>query len=243
MKTKSYLGLVAGLSIFLFSCEDIITNKITPSGPVTRESHQISGFTGLDVSNAINATVTFSDAEEGVIIEANENVQEVIEVFRQGTELVIKLKDNTSIRGNATLKATITANSLDEFEASGASAITLLDVLYGDNVSVELSGASSFWGEVRVNTIDAELSGASFMDILGKTNEAYFEASGASTLKDYDFNINSLYIDLSGASNAHFTVHETVDVEASGASNLYFAGDAMIKKQVLSGASTVTRVD
>jgi hypothetical protein len=81
------------------------------------------------------------------------------------------------------------------------------------------------------------------LTVSGSSNYFDIEASGASTCRDYGFEINDLHADISGASNLHLTVQNEIEVEASGASNLTYKGNGVIVYQNISGASSVRKIN
>lgn len=237
-KSIFLIGLVSILFL-MASCD---TERVEPSGNVTTESFSETGYTKLDLSSAFDAFVTFSDTEESIKIEADDNLHEFIKVEKNGNTLNIGFKNNVSIRGNdATLNVFISTEELEAFDVSGASSVSLQNPLNTNKLAIDLSGASEFEGEVNVNSLTADLSGASDMDLTGSSQTVDIETSGASDFKDYNFVTDELIADMSGASNIKMTVEKTLEVEASGASSLRFKGEATIERQDLSGASTVTR--
>lgn len=243
MKTKITLGLIAALCILLSSCEQF-GNSVVPSGSITEQAKNISDFDGISASHAFNVYITFTEATESIRIEANENLHEYIEVKKNGGILSIGLKDNINIRrGSATLNAYISAISLTDFDASGASNIYLQNSLIENNVYVDLSGASNLSGYVEVRQLTADISGASNLELTGIAKDVEFDASGASNLNDYGLSITNFDADLSGASNAYVTVNNELFIEASGASNVSYKGNGIVKRQDLSGASNIRKVD
>ena len=243
MKTKTLLAITLVLGVIFSSCEEFGT-VITPSPRVTTETRQVSGFTGLDVSHAFNVYVNFSETEESIEIEANENLHDYIVVEKKNGNLVIKLKDFIHLRmGTATLNAYITCDYLKDFDASGASSIILYDPLDTRNVTLDLSGASDFSGEIEVDDLVADISGASNLELSGYADYLRIDASGASSLRDYSLSVNWFDADLSGASDASITINDRIDLEASGASTLNYRGSAQINHIDLSGASNINRVD
>lgn len=242
MKTKVVLALVVGLSLVFTSCEEF-GDWITPSGNVTQEDRTVTGYSGLDVSHAFNAYVNFSDTEESIVVEANENLQQYIICEVRNGKLTIKLQDRIFVKwGQSTMNVYITTKYLNEFDASGASNIYLEDPLIVDDLSVDLSGASNFEGEVYVSDMVADISGASNLILTGTADYARMDVSGASTVEEYDFVTNWFDADLSGASNAYVTINDRIDLEASGASTLNYMGEGTINTINLSGASNIKRV-
>ena len=236
MKTKSfYIGgiLLCGLII---SCDHEI---IKASGAITTREIQFSGYSALEVSDAFKTYVEFSDTEEKIEIEANENLQERIIVELVDGTLRIKVKNHTSIRGNPTLNAYIITKRITDFDLSGASKVILDSELVASDVSIKLTGASEFTGELELEHLELAAAGASHIDLFGQVDKLDASLSGASTLKNYDLLTKALDIQLSGASDASLSITETIDIEASGASKLRYKGNPAINKRKLSGASEI----
>lgn len=243
MRLAITLSIIAITALTFTSCEKLGTS-VVPSGNITKEEKSVNNFYGVDISDAFNAYITFSKGPANVVIEANENLHNYIEVKNIGDRLSVGMKDRINIRrGSATLKVHITCEQLSNLEASGASNITLHDVLDNENTHIELSGASNLNGDINTVHLQANLSGASNLTINGNTTSLDLDASGASNLKDYNLNVEYFDADLSGASNAQLTVTKELKVEASGASNVRYKGYGTVKKQDLSGASNIKKVN
>ncbi len=241
MKTKSILTYIMLFAlVFLASCD---RETVRVSDAVSTREVRISGFTGLEVAQSFRAFVTFSDTEEKIEIEANDNVHDKILVSLDGDNLYVRIKPNTNLRGDVTLNLYITTSSLERFRASGASKIRLENALSEREVFIRLSGSSDFLGEINADETRVYASGASKADIFGSTSFLEAELAGSSTLQDLDFQVADLDIELSGASDAYLSVSDRIDVEASGSSTLTYRGDAVIRKQDLSGASEIIKRD
>lgn len=240
MKTKAiYIGLII-LSTLLTSCD---YEAVRARGEVTSREVNFSDYSGLRVSDAFNVYIRLSESEEKIEIEANENLHDKIIVEMEGSVLQIKLKNHTAIRGNATMNAYISTKNLTDFNASGASTIVLESPLVAQNVKIELSGASEFSGELDINRLELYSNGASEIDLFGSAQLFKATLSGSSSLKNYDFSVAQLDISLSGASDAHLFVTESISIDASGASTLYYKGTAAIGRKSLSGASEIIKRD
>jgi len=238
-KTTLLTGLIFVI-VILTSCEKETVNV---SGEITRVQVNLKGFTGLKVASTFNAFVTFSDTEEKIIVEANEDIQNLVVVEMKDNNLEIKLKELTNIRGNATMNVYITTKNIDYYLATGASRITLESELTAESAKIDLSGASFFTGQLNTDNLELEAEGASKIDIFGKTGEFKAELSGGSELLNYDFLVKNLTIALSGASNAQLSVSETIKIDAAGASSLTYEGGALVTEKHLTGASQLIKKD
>ena len=241
MKTNLLSLAVLGFTLFLFSC-DVIENDVRPSSKITTTQATFSDYTAIDASTAFIVYVNFSDVEESIEIEANDNLHQYIEVKKENGTLFIGIKNGVHIRGNSTLKAYINTKNISSYSASGATKMIVEDLIESSNVDIYLSGASNFSGEINCDQLFVDVSGASVLSIAGYSNDFEIEASGASVLSDYEFITKRIKADLSGASNAALTIEDEIDIEASGASILRYKGDALITHQDLSGASSIKKM-
>ena len=238
MKSKLvYTGLIL-LFGMMGSCDYEV---IRPDGGITSREANFSGYSALHVSDAFNVNVQFSDTEEKITIEANENLHDRIIVEMEGQMLRIKIRNHTNIKGSATLNAFIVTKRISNFEVSGASKLSLESKLIASEARIRLSGASEFKGELDLGRLELDADGASHINLFGNTAMLKASLSGASTLADYDFTVGKLDIRLGGASEAYLSVTESIDVEASGASRLNYKGEAMVKEKRLTGASVIVK--
>lgn len=234
-KVNLFIGLILALG-FLNSCDH---DTIRASVEVTSLDYSIPSYSEIKISDAFNAYVTFSDTEESVRIEANDNLHDNIIVKREGNALVIRLKKFISVKGNATMNAYIVTNNIATFDLSGASRLTLENKWNVSDGRIDLSGASDFSGEVSAERLYLDTTGASSLDLFGNAISMTAKLKGSSTIQDYDLIVDNLKIELSGSSEAFLEVNETIDVTASGASVLNYKGKAVVNNKKLSGSSEV----
>jgi hypothetical protein len=210
--------------------------------PVTRNYSVNAPYTKLDVSNAFEVTV--SDQVTDVVVTVGELAQERVVVRVVDGELQIGFKPNTfGFQPNVKAVAVIPANAnLSDLELSGASSFT--GDLRGADVDIDLSGASTYRGNVEATELDIDLSGSSDAIIHGVCQTKMdIDLSGASTLKAADLSAMSVYGEMSGASDADVTVCSALNVDLSGASTLTYGTYSDDCKPVVncpaSGGSTV----
>jgi hypothetical protein len=67
------------------------------------------------------------------------------------------------------------------------------------------------------------------------------EASGASDFKGYDLKTDYCDVNISGASGVQIWVNKELSAKASGASDVRYRGEGLIRDIKTSGASSVSR--
>lgn len=189
-------------------------------GVPTTRNYPINGsFTELDVSNAFQVTV--SDQVTDVVVTVDDMAHEKVVVKVVNGKLQIGFKPNTWYNGTKAVAVIPATDNLRGIELSGASSFT--GNLNGHDVDIDLSGASHYQGSVDADEIDLDLSGASKAVMSGFSLEKMdVDISGASTLNASLLETPSVFGDISGASTADVTICSNLKVNLSGASTLIY---------------------
>lgn len=236
-KIKLFTFAVALVTLFTSCSKD----RVRPSGDIVSEDRNVSDFHQLDVSDAFSVWVNYSDSEEGLRIEADDNLLSYIKTYVDNGRLVIMLDRDLNIRGNSVLRAYVTVKSLNSIHGSGAAEFSLNNTVIAEGLDIRLAGASTLFGPVQTVNMTTRISGASELYLTGHTDDMSIEASGASEFGSYGLDVDHLSANLSGASGVELTVNKTIRIKASGASHLYYKGDAVTTSIDLSGASEVEK--
>ncbi len=197
-------------------------------------------FNAIKVTGAVDVYIAQS-SEEGLAVSASST--EAINAIKTKVENnVLIISSEGSWLRNPKFRAYISVKDLTKIHAGGASDVHIQGKLKVSTLKIELSGASDFNGEVDVENLNIEQSGSSDITIKGRAVNARIEASGASDIKGFDLNTDYLDLDVSGASDAKVFVNKEMNVKASGASDIRYKGDAVIKEYNVSGASSLKKI-
>jgi len=237
-RTKAIVLALLLISVLFTSCDH---ESIKTKGEVTQTEFSFTNYNTLKVSDDFNVFVNFSNTEEKIVVEANSDIQDLIVIRKDGNTLVAKLRNNVSIRGNATMNIYITTANISGFLGSGDVNITLEDELVTETALINLSGDSNFKGKLNISRLNLDIDGDSDVDIYGSADSVKANLSRDSDLRDYDLSIKELDINLSGDSDAFLSVSESISIRATGDSSLNYKGDATILEQNLSGDSKITK--
>lgn len=235
---RKILGMLA--AILLLQASATAQTTIKDENIQLRE---VSGFTGVEVSGGFDVYLTKGTEESvGVSASRNEYIQDIsVKVVNGVLHIDLKSKSKYWNTRNMRLRAYISYKSLNSLTLNGATDARLMDTWKSGAVKIELSGASDLKGDVDFEEARISQSGASDARLTGKVQNLKIDASGASNFKGYDLAIQYCDAEASGASDIRITVQKELSVRASGASDIYYRGNAMIRDLKTSGASTVAK--
>ena len=225
-------GLV--LVVLLAGCTlaEVISSKVTSitgSGNVVTQEENITGFDKVDVSHAFKVDISQGQAFS-VVIRIDDNLVQYLEVVKQSRTLKIGLEPSR-----------FTMPELSGLKLSGASQGAITGFESSKTLNVDLSGASHLRGDIEAGDAWFDVSGASQMNLTGSAEDVVIDASGSSQVDLSAFPVADAHVDASGASKATVNPSGQLDVDASGASHVYYVGSPTLGKMDTSGASSVSR--
>ncbi len=229
--------LVLACALLVAACD---TDVRTGSGRLESRSFDLSGFTELEAGGGFEVEVTAGSGYE-VVVEADDNLFDVLVVELRGSRLVLRVDPGTSVR-NGEIRARVVAPDLSLIRVSGASRVEAFEFSSRVAREIRVSGASSFEGSLNATELSLEVSGASRVILSGAADRLDLEASGASDVAATEFDAAVARVRLSGASSARVTVLERIErASLSGASSLVYGGGAVVEDVSTSGASSIRR--
>lgn len=228
--------------VFASSCREIAGPRVRGSGNIISENRNESGFNNIDVSGAIDVYVK-QDSTTSVKVEADDNIQEYIEVHTNGSILEIYTENNIRLKPSHKIKVYVTNPEFKGFQVSGASSIRSENEITSPDVfHIDLSGASEGRLELNAPRVSVSLTGASNANIKGKTKDFEGDASGASEIRGFDLLSENADVQASGASTIEVFASVKIAGHASGASSVNYKGNAQVNVDK-SGASSVNKKD
>lgn len=214
--------------------------RIYGDGHITTKDQNVGSFNGVDVGGAIEVHVK-QDAAQSVKIETDENLMQYIEVYTQGSTLVVHPRNGYNLDPSREIIVYVSAPVFKGIEVSGASKIFGDNAISGnDGLKLGASGASKMMIELSGGNIGGDVSGASEINLKGQVAKVDFQASGASHINAYDLVADEAIADVSGASSMEITANKSLKAEASGASHVKYKGNASVNSNT-SGASSVSK--
>jgi hypothetical protein len=226
------LACIAGLSAYAQNVND-------PNA----EKRDVGSFHGIHLSSAFDVYLSQGNDEAVAVSAADPKWRSRITVeVKNGILHIGYDSEGKWGSGNKKLKAYISFKQIDELYVSGACDVFTSGEIKAGKLDIHLSGASDLKTKVKVDSkLTVDLSGASDITIGGSTIDLSIEASGASSFKGYDLSSDNCDARASGASDIKITVNKQLSAHATGASDVHYKGDGIIRDLRSSGASSVSK--
>lgn len=193
-------------------------SSLTGSGNVVTQQEAITGFDRLDVSHGFQVDISQGETFR-VVIRADDNLVEHVQVVKEGNTLRIGLKPGRSYTLiDSTLEAEVT---MPEFARA------------------DLSGGSHLRGEIDAGDVTFDLSGGSHVTLGGSAGDLTVDAGGGSHAKLADLEVVNANVNASGGSHVTVNPSGTLDARASGGSQVRYVGSPTLGTMDSSGGASI----
>ncbi len=236
---KIFFVIVTAFSFLICNAQKDIVND-----PDVEIRNVNGSFTAIKISGGIDLFLSQDDKEVVAVSSNDARTKEAIKaVVENGTLRIYYDGDNKGWGNwkNRKMRAYVSCKTHEKLTASGACDVQVSGAITGNSFEMDMSGASDFKGAVKLSSLKIELSGASDIKIAGSATTVIINSSGASDVKGYDLVSEICTAKASGASDINITVNKELNAHASGASDIYYKGEGVIKESHTGGASTVAK--
>ncbi len=213
-------------------------------------------FNRLKIYGAVNVVIT-QGTKESVKVEADEKGKSILVIDNKNKTLEIHTNNKKNIK-DFHIKVFVTVADLEKLDLSGAVNVSSAGELKSDNLDLDVSGASDVNLHLTVTDLNINISGASDVDLKLNTSKINADIHGASDvvlsgtasvmdltcggacdLKAEKLKARSGKITCTGASSSKVHFSESLDIDATGASDLRYSGNPKIGAKSVTGAAKV----
>lgn len=190
-------------------------NVITEERPVS-DFHEVKGSSGLDV-------YLTEGSQAKIVVEADENLMELIETEITNGKLHIKTTKN--IGRSKAKKIHVTYTSLNKIAASSGADIVANSVVKSEVLTLDTSSGADMEIEILAKEVYAETSSGSDMKVSGKATSLKAKASSGSELNAKDLLVLNCNAGASSGADITVNVQERLEAEASSGGDVNYYGN------------------
>ena len=205
-----------------------------------RLSYDFQDFDELVASSKFDITIV-KGPDYKLELKGRERELDEVRVRQFGQTIELDTKDwkTFSLRRRKAIKVNLTMPELNRIKLSGACNLEAAG-FSGDEIEIDMSGASDADLEVEYDRIDIEMTGTADLILAGRAEELIADISGTTSL--HSIALEALVGDIrtSGVSSAKIFVTSELEVDANGASDVQYKGDPKLDADE-SRASSIKR--
>ena len=228
------IGFIAAL--VLNSCLGLVGER--GNGVRVEETIKVDEFDKVEIGGAFIVKLT-PDNASNVVIEADENLIDYIEVAVRGTTLEVNSKRRLDSREGVFIH--IPVGNLSRLSCSGASEVSTTKPLQTKDLDIDLSGAGKLDLMLDAENISLDVSGATLVYLDGAAKLLEINMSGAGSLEASELEVQDCVARISGVGKILVNFKGTLDAEVSGLGQVEYVGEPESVKGDVSGVGNIDR--
>lgn len=221
-------------ALILGACKKVIHG----SGNIILQERSASNFTQLETS--VDGSVNIvQGAEEKVVVETDDNLQAYVLVSTNDNILRISMQSKVNLDPTKML-ITVYVKNISTLKASNNGDLNSQNQLISDSpFTLTNSSNGSLSLNIKTPSINCNNSANGNITLTGESQYTLISnsANGNFNCKDLLSNV----LDITNTANGDVNVYakDTISIEHKGNGNLYYYGDAYVKKMVAQGNGSV----
>ncbi len=230
MKRLFMAGLILLAVLFASGCDSLRT--IRGTGDITAETREVSDFSAVNLAGIGNVVVEYG-AQEGLRIEAEENLLPYLESEVEGDTLTLGIREGVNIVPTQAIFYYLTVRDLDEARVTGLGNIDV-PRLEGSTVALKISGGGDIHvDEVQAKRLEVDLSGLGNLNIGGgMAANSDVKLSGAGNYDATGMASEVVSVEVSGLGSASVWAKDALNAKISGGGSVSYAGKPDVTKEI-----------
>lgn len=188
------------------------------------EVRNVTGFSGVDVSEGIKVKLTFGE-KEFVEVTADEEYIDQVMTEVNGGELDIYLKGNNWNSKKHNILVKVTATKVESIEASSGSSVTSQNLIESDDLEMSVSSGANIKIAFKAPKASCDASSGAHASLKGVSK--YFSADASSGSKIDAKEVKAVNVKADVSSGAHISVYaeDEINAEASSGGSVKYSGN------------------
>ncbi|MBQ4822418.1 head GIN domain-containing protein [Aquimarina sp. MMG016] len=235
MNTLAKILVTLCLAAFCCSC-NIAFNGVKGEGEVIRKEKTINeNFDAIKASRGLDVILVNSD-DRKVIIEANENLHEHIEVYVKGDVLYITSDENIYMADEKSIY--VSYGEISRISSTSGANLTSEESVMLKDLTISATSGSNIKLRVKAETLNTSATSGAIMNLSGKVNNHKASATSGANIRADD--LLSLITEAKATSGSNIRIHakdQFTGKATSGANVIYYGNPEKVSEDDNSGGN------
>ncbi|MGJ8667195.1 MAG: head GIN domain-containing protein [Patiriisocius sp.] len=240
MKTTKIVIMLLGVLSINSCIGDFNINRVNGNGDVVVENRSIGNdFDGVKGSSGLEVILT-QGTENALRVEADSNLQNMIETYVDDNTLYIKTEGNIGDAAKKTVYVTYT--TLSSIKASSGANVSLNNEFKNEKITLDASSGANITASIFSKDAYVETSSGANINVEGKTKTLRTKASSGGHIDAKDLLSVSCNAKASSGGNITVNTKDELEVKTSSGGQVNYTGDPIVKNNSSKHNNNVSRL-
>ncbi len=227
-----YTSILPLLAFVLSSCNLTV---VTGSGHVVSETRPASDFNRVELEGSGNVVLT-QGSEEGLKVEAEDNLMRYLRTEVRGHTLYLGFRDNVDseiIVPTRPVKFYVNLKTLEGLKISGSGNMTANELQAGQ-LALDVTGSGDIViDSLTAQTVESNISGSGKVQLgQGTVPEQRVEIGGSGNYQGEKLAGQAVTVKISGSGNATVRAEETLEARITGSGDIRYYGTPRVTETI-----------
>lgn len=213
------------------------SKTIKGSGNILSNSRNVEEFSEIDIEGVFDVVLK-QGTEYGVVVEADENLQDHIHVDVSGNVLTVS-SDKVKIKKAKRAVVIITLVDVTDITLNGVGDLSSLNTLKLSELNLEVIGVGDAQLTLDCTNLELEYNGVGDVILEGQVTNADFEVNGVGDLLAYELEVENMELEQNGVGDSEINVSNELSIEFTGVGSVRYDGKPKITDIDKSGIGSV----
>lgn len=209
--------------------QDNKRTEIVGSGNVITRDVAVNSFNQLNVSGVFNVILA-QGSKEAVKIEAEDNLQELVQVNGEGSTLTVSMKKDVNIKHSKKMNVYITFKQLKGLDLKTVGNVTTTGTLNFDDLQFNNKSVGNVTLKLSARSVNLENKSVGNLDLEGKADNAVVKNKSVGNFNAANFVVQTMDIDNNGIGNAEVNAEKNLKLKSSGLGKVKNKGAGSVTK-------------
>ncbi len=213
--------------------------SVEGSGHVVQQNRVAKDFRTIQVAISGKIELKQGDAE-GLSIETDDNIQDMIETVVEGKVLKIRMRERNTYPSTRTLRIVVNFRQLNEVSVDGSGSVTCADLVAGD-FKARLSGSGNMQIQnLKSDSLKVAIGGSGNFKAQGQSPQIVASIGGSGDIDMAKLAAKDVRVSIGGSGSVSTWASDNLSVSIGGSGSVEYYGDPRVSKSV-GGSGSVTR--
>ena len=234
---KNLLKITAILLV-LFSMTSCFFDGVQGNGNVVNKKRKISNdFVRLKVNKGLHVFIT-RDSKPSLVVEADENLQELITTVVENGTLTISTTKNIGMASAKNVHLSV--ENLNEILVSSGAEVSTENKLVTEKLRVDASSGAEVKLQLKVRDLTCDTSSGAMVRFQGKAVDLVVTSSSGSNINALELDTKNCDAKASSGSNIKVNVSNDFKGKASSGAHIKYSGNPKIVKRNKSSGGSIS---
>jgi len=213
-------------------------NTISGSGKEVSVARQVGAFSVLRLDSSVDVHA-HPGAAAAVVVQADDNIEPLVETTVEGNTLIVRLKKGTSLRTNHKMIVDVTFTTLTASQQQGSGDLHI-DRLSGPNFESSIAGSGDLHIDgAQLGTFAVSIAGSGDVTLSGTADAARFGVDGSGDIDARNFAAKKVAVSIAGSGDARVNATESIDAKVAGSGDITYSGHPHDVMRKVSGSGSI----